>query len=199
MPIQELNKPYTECYVFDDPTRVYDLVGWNPDEKLYKLVSDDGRKRYLRYFEFCPISSAHNEEIEAGDDGKIYTVQQLVDAQGRLAWKRPTWADAGAEAARPCASGSTGPDLRAQGRKAKDRPAKAHDEAMASGDEAKDAARALLHGLNNREELAKAAGKVLGETPESLVEKYAHLDNGRFRMTLGNRIVGIFKKQGVPK
>ncbi len=188
--METLPKPYTECYVFDDPRNVYDLTGWNPTEKLYRLENDHGRKRYLRYFEFCPIAAAHDELLEAGDDGKIYTVQQLVDAKGHLAWKRPTWAEEGSEGPAVRVSMAERPEVAATPRKPKESQAKGHDEAS----DAKGQVRELLAGLTDRLELAKAASEILGEDPETLMAKYQHLDNGRYRMTLGNRMVGVLNK-----
>jgi hypothetical protein len=217
MPFENLNKPHTECYVFDDPTRVYDLIAWNKEEKLYRLEADNGTKKFLRYFEFCPISSANNELLEAGDNGKIYTVQQLVDAEGHLAWKRPAWAEneegeaivcnpwssdeAKRAASRPLVTTAEagGPEARTAPPKPKKSQAKTQGGATADpglADEAKTAVREMLAGCDGRETIAILAGGHLGESPESLLHKYEHLDNGRFRMTIGNRLVGLYKKNG---
>ncbi len=53
----------------------------------------------------------------------------------------------------------------------------------------------LLRGLT-MEEMFTVAAKYLGFYEEELVAKYAHLDNGRKRMTLGNRMRAKFKKEG---
>ena len=188
--METMPKPYTECYIFDDPTNVYDLTGWDPVNKLYRLENDQGRKRFMRYHEFCPISAAHDEEIEAGDDGRIYTVQQLVDAGGDLKWVRPRWAHEGPSEARPCTHEARRPEVAPQVRKPKESQAKGHDEAAG----VKERVRELLAGATDRQGIAQVAAKILGEKAEDLVSKYAHLDNGRFRMTLGNRMVGVLKK-----
>lgn len=189
-------KPHQECYVFDDPSCVYDLTGWNPDEKLYRLENDQGKKRYLRYFEFCPVSSAGQEEIEAGDDGKLYTVQQLVDSEGKLCWKRPAWAVSEAEGAPVDAPSASGP---APAPKAKERQAKAQREPIqdsGTGAEAKARVRELLEPCKTREDVANVGHIYLGEDAGELLNKYMHLDNGRFRMTIGNRMVGLYKRNG---
>ena len=217
MPYEPLNRPFTECYVFTDPTKVYDLVAWDRENKLYRLEADDGSKCYLRYFEFCPISQAGEELLEAGDDGRVYTVQQLVDAQGHLTWKRPVWAGeeenhsivdnpwssdearrGASEALRATASGP-GLDVRTPRPKAKGRQAKGHDGPAADSGlaaEAKAKVRGLLDPCNSREEIANVGMIYLGEDAGGLLSKYMHLDNGRFRMTIGNRMVGIYKKMG---
>ena len=217
MAYETLPLPHTECYVFTDPQKVFDLVAWDRETKLYRLVSDDGTKRYLRYFEFCPISQAGEELIEAGDDGKLYTVQQLVDSQGHLAWKRPAWAEneaasavihnpwssddarrAAREALRDTAS-EPGASAPAPKRKAKGRPADAQGGAPVEpglAGEAKAKVRELLAGCETREQVAQVGMVYLGEDAGALLSKYLHLDNGRFRMTIGNRMVGLYKKMG---
>lgn len=188
--METMAKPYVECYMFDDPLNVYDLTGYDPTNKLYRLENDHGRKRFVRYFEFCPISAAGQEEIEAGDDGRIYTVQQLVDAGGDLKWVRPVWAQEGPEGARPCTAEAKRPEVAAKVEKPKESQAKAQGE----GAEVKEHVRELLAGATDRQQMAVVASQILGEDAHDLVMKYAHLDNGRYRMTLGNRMVGILKK-----
>jgi len=217
MPYEILNKPYTECYVFTDPQKVYDLVAWDKETKLYRLHADDGTKKFLRYYEFCPISQAGEELIEAGDDGKLHTVKELVDSQGHLKWKRPVWADnedqeaikinpwASDEAQRAAsrvlrtASDGPGADSRTPRPKAKGRPADGHGGAPVEqglAGEAKAKVRELLAGCESREQVAQVGMVYLGEDAGALLSKYMHLDNGRFRMTIGNRMVGLYKKMG---
>lgn len=54
---------------------------------------------------------------------------------------------------------------------------------------------AMLAAAKDRPALAKIACEYLGlkETPDDIIKKYAHLDNGRFRMTLGNRMRAKWK------
>jgi len=70
---------------------------------------------------------------------------------------------------------------------------KAKGDATETADEARAKVRELLSGATSREEIAKLAAEPLGTPAEALVEKYAHLDNGRFRMVLGNRLASVFK------
>lgn len=46
------------------------------------------------------------------------------------------------------------------------------------------------------EQMFETAATYLGEDLDELIAKYAHLDNGRKRMTLGNRMRAKFKKEG---
>lgn len=46
------------------------------------------------------------------------------------------------------------------------------------------------------DQMFETAANYLGEDLEELQAKYAHLDNGRKRMTLGNRMRAKFKKEG---
>lgn len=46
------------------------------------------------------------------------------------------------------------------------------------------------------DEVYEIAADRLGEKPESLRQKYSHLDNGRQRMVLGNRMRATMKKEG---
>lgn len=207
MIMEKLFKPYTECYVFDDPTKVWDLVAWDPQNKLYRLEDGAGGKKFLRYFEFCPISQANEELLEAGDDGNLHTVQELVDSQGHLKWKRPSWATdpddqplSEPSGARPRGAGPDVPGQRPEPKgEAPDGlrgPARPKRPVGPSGDEAKDKVRELLAGCQTREEIAGVGQVYLGEDAGILLSKYMHLDNGRFRMTIGNRMVGVYKKNG---
>jgi hypothetical protein len=54
----------------------------------------------------------------------------------------------------------------------------------------------LLRECKDLDAVFKLAAKHLGETVAQLKQKYDHLDNGRKRMTLGNRLRGHFKKGG---
>lgn len=46
------------------------------------------------------------------------------------------------------------------------------------------------------EQMFETAAGYLGETAQDLMDKYAHLDNGRKRMTLGNRMRAKYRKEG---
>jgi hypothetical protein len=193
--MEKMNKPYRECYLLSDPSHVYDLTGWDAQNRVYELRNDAGQVVKVKYWEFCPISSAHEDLIEAGDDGKLYTVQQLVESTGTLKWKRPAWADEGLSEATGATASATRPEVATTPRKPKESQAKGHGEA-AAGSEAKERVRELLAGASDRNQMAIVAGAILGEDPHELMMKYNHLDNGRYRMTLGNRMVGVLKKQG---
>lgn len=54
----------------------------------------------------------------------------------------------------------------------------------------------LLRACKSLDDVFKLAAKHLGETEAQLRTKYDHLDNGRRRMVLGNRLRGHFKKKG---
>lgn len=53
---------------------------------------------------------------------------------------------------------------------------------------------AMLRECKSLDEVFKLAAKHLGEKEAALRQKYDHLDNGRKRMVLGNRLRGHFKK-----
>lgn len=53
----------------------------------------------------------------------------------------------------------------------------------------------LLRECKSLDDVFTLAAKHLGETDAALRAKYDHLDNGRKRMTLGNRLRGHFKKK----
>jgi hypothetical protein len=57
----------------------------------------------------------------------------------------------------------------------------------------------LLRECKSLDDVFRLAAKHLGETEKQLRAKYDHLDNGRKRMTLGNRLRGHFKKMGEMK
>lgn len=52
----------------------------------------------------------------------------------------------------------------------------------------------MLRACKSLDDVFKLASKTLGIKESELREKYEHLDNGRRRMVLGNRIRGHFKK-----
>jgi len=54
----------------------------------------------------------------------------------------------------------------------------------------------LLRACTTLDDVFTLAASKLGETEDELRAKYEHLDNGRKRMTLGNRLRGYFKKGG---
>lgn len=54
---------------------------------------------------------------------------------------------------------------------------------------------ALLRACATLDDVFIMAAEYLGSTAEELQEKYAHLDNGRKRMCLGNRLRSYFKKE----
>lgn len=196
------NKPYRECCLHSDPTHVYDLVGWDPANKLYRLENDLGQKVFVRSHEFTLISAAHEDLLMATEQGlvvpedvKIVTVEDLM-AGGWLAIPLETQSmgipGEGPSEPRPCASASTRPEARTTPPKAKGTPRAASPDATG----AKGRVRELLANAKSREEIAEIAQPVLLESVEYLIGKYKHLDNGRFRMTIGNRMVGVFKKTG---
>lgn len=198
--MDQLTKPYRECCLHKDPSRIYDLTGWDAEKKLYRLENDLKERVYVRSHEFTLISSFNEDLLRATeqgtieiDDVKIITVEDLM-AGGYdvvpIDGQDIGIPDQGQREARPCTREATRPDARTHGQKPKDGQAKSAPEAS----EAKLRVRELLAGAEGREQLASVASELLDETPEALIAKYAHLDNGRFRMTLGNRMVGVLKK-----
>lgn len=181
-------KPYRECCLHSDPRRVYDLTGWDPDNKLYRLQNDDGRKVLVKCSEFTPLSSCHEDLIEAKEDGKLHPVSDLIEGVVTLSLREEP--QEGHPLARPCTVDGPRPDVPAR----VPRPNKSQAKATGEACPHREQVRRLLADCHTREEIANRASGLLGEAPHELIGKYLHLDNGRFRMTIGNRLVGVFKK-----
>lgn len=180
-------KPYRECCLHSDPRRVYDLTGWNPTEKLYRLRNDEGHTVFVRCNEFTPLSSCHEELIEAGPDGRLHPVSDLIEGVISLSLREEP------QEGHPLPSGATldGPRPDVPGPVPKARKSQPKATGDAAG--AKERVRSMLAEASTREQIAGMAAEVLGEDSGCLISKYAHLDNGRFRMVLGNRMVGRLK------
>lgn len=190
--MDSLTKPYRECCLHRDPKHVYDLTGWDPEHKLYRLENDLGQKVFVRCHEFTPISASDEELMAANPEGKIevVTVEQLMEED--LTWVPPEWVNSPSSTEAPPLASEPPAALRpSEPRKAKESQAKGQGDPS----EAKAKVRELLAGCEGREQIAGAAAEILDETVMSLIEKYKHLDNGRFRMTIGNRMVGKLKKE----
>jgi hypothetical protein len=199
--MDRLTKPYRECCLHSNPTHVYDLTGWDAQNKLYRLENDHGHKVFVRSHEFTLISNAGEDLIRATEQGEIVkddvktiTIEDLmaggftaqpIDGQDigipdRVFEREATGAQTSA----------TRPEVRPTRRESKGGASDAAPEAV----EAKATVRRLLADCQTREEIAGVAQPILLESVEYLIGKYAHLDNGRFRMTIGNRMVGVLKK-----
>jgi len=196
------SKPYRECCLHKDPGHVYDLKGWDPTTKLYRLENDLGQKAFVKSHEFTLISAAGEDLLMAteqgsivSDDIKVITVEDLM-AGGWTAVPLETQdlgipGDVPSEAlgAAPAATRPAAPAKR-------EKPRATPSDPPADPSGAKLKVRELLADAKTREEIAGIAQPVLLESVEYLIGKYAHLDNGRFRMTIGNRMVGVLKKLG---
>lgn len=192
-------KPYRECCLHSDPKHVYDLKGWDSVSKLYRLENDLNQKVFVRQHEFTLLSFAGEDLLEI-QDGRIISVQELIDGENMVvvpAHERVIAPLEGPSEPRPCTAKAQGPDVAAKVRKPKESQAKAQGEPVATdgrGEEAKAKVRQMLEGVTDREKLAEIAQPILLECVSYLTAKYAHLDNGRYKMTLGNRMVGVLKK-----
>jgi len=170
-----------ECYLFSDPGRIYDLIGWDAATKQYRLQNDDGRIVDVSQNEFVPVSLAGEDLVLASDTGEMVPASEAMERGLAIALPEP----------------SVGPSSHSPATTANKprRPSKTKDksaEAQGAAVEARSRVRELLAG-KSRDEMAEAAAGILGVSTEDLITKYAHLDNGRFRMVLGNRIAGVFQ------
>jgi len=196
------SKPYRECCLHKDPGHVYDLRGWDPTTKLYRLENDLGQKAFVRSHEFTLISAAHEDLLMATEQGSIVrdeiftiTVEDLM-AGGWTAVPLETQ-DIGIPGEGPReALGAAPADTRPEARAKRERPRATPADPTADPSGAKLKVRELLADAKTREEIAGVAQPILLESVEYLMGKYHHLDNGRFRMTIGNRMVGVLKKLG---
>lgn len=167
--------PKRECYVFSQPNRIFDLIGWDRETKKYRLRDDAGNTLDIFHNEFVPVSLAHEDLVVASETGEIVPATEALER--------------GLTIAQPEAPG--GPPSHAEPRtRAKGRASRTNPE---SANETRAKVREMLLPCKTREEIAGVASGILGVSAEELVAKYAHLDNGRFRMTLGNRMVGTLK------
>lgn len=171
--------PKRECYVFARPAEIWDLVGWDRETKKYHLRNDAGESIDVFHSEFVPVSLANEDLVLASDDGRILPASEALGGDIAIAPRRPP------DGPSLHAPGTTGEKPRTA-RRAKEHGTGATDEARAK-------VRELLSGAKTREEIAGVAADLLGISAGDLVAKYAHLDNGRFRMVLGNRMVGMLK------
>jgi len=183
-----------ECYLHSDASCVYDVISWDPSTKLYRLRNDAGVTIDVDHTRFTLISDASEPLLEPTANGDIVSVANLHEqgiefefTSSREALGGPPSHAPGDRATRTgaTASGSRRPSGGA--------PAKA---GSPEAEAAKAKVKELLSGCTSREELAAVAEPVLGEPAAELVEKYSHLDNGRFRMTIGNRMRGILSRGG---
>lgn len=167
-----------EVYLHSDPANTYDCINWDPKTRLYCLRGPGGEVRAESH-EFTPVSLAHEELLQYTANGQLITVADQCETGAGFAFirERPTERSAG----------TAQPDPRPRARAASGGPAEGHDEARAQ-------AQQLLAGADGRGELAERASGVLGESAQTLIEKYAHLDNGRFRMVLGNRLTSKIRQ-----
>jgi hypothetical protein len=172
------------CVLLDDPCTNFVLTGWDQNSKLYTLKNSAGRIATVSHDKFVPIDDLCADFLTATPDGRIEIIQALPDTilpPHILA--RPSLASQPASR----------PHLRT-------RPAPCHgDTAPAfsdpSADPVKARVRALLPAGLERADIADASATFLNISPADLLTKYAHLDNGRFRMVIGNRLTATFKKE----
>lgn len=170
--------PKRECHVFNRPG-IWDLVGWDNRTRQYQLRNDDGETILVFHNEFVPVSMAGEDLVMASEDGRILPTTEAIENKIEIALGKaseaPPLYEPRTTTKRPGA------------------PRRSEGAAPETADEARAKVRELLAGATSREEIAKIAAEPLGIPAEGLIEKYAHLDNGRFRMVLGNRLVSVFK------
>ncbi|KGO33153.1 hypothetical protein JT06_16150 [Desulfobulbus sp. Tol-SR] len=167
-----------ECHVFNQPG-IWDLIGWDSKTRQYQLRNDEGETILVFHNEFVPVSLAGEDLVMASEDGRILPTTEAIENKIEIALGKASEAPPLYE---PKATGEKPQKAR-----------KAKGDATETADEARAKVRELLSGATSREEIAKLAAEPLGTPAEALVEKYAHLDNGRFRMVLGNRLASVFK------
>lgn len=167
--------PKRECYLFRDPETIYDLIGWDRETKKYHLRNDRGESVDVFHSEFVPVSLAGEDLVLASETGEIVAASEAMERKLTIA-----------RTAVPV--GLPSHESRGERPKARTSP-KSREEAT----ETRSRVRSMLEPCKTREEIAGVAAGVLGGSAETLIAKYAHLDNGRFRMVLGNRMVGTLK------
>lgn len=173
-----------ECCLHKDPTTVYDCVAWNSEEKKYKLKNDAGMVEWVGSNEFTPISEMREGLLAFNDEGRIITVTD----EGRVYLTE-------ASSSHAERSAGLGLDRASAPRRGTTKALRDPKPSSEASERAKAEVKNLLEGRVDRLELATVAGGVTGDDPNELVEKYQHLDNGRFRMTLGNKMRGVLAKR----
>lgn len=172
--------PKRECYVYSDPSVIWDLIGWDKETRKYRLRNDSGEYLDVFHNEFVPVSLASEDLVVANETGQIVpAIEALEQGLSIAITKAP--------------DGPPLNDDKQQGPKAKG-PRKSEAKPREEAEAARAKVRDLLASCKTREEIASAAEGVLGVSAPELIAKYAHLDNGRFRMVLGNRMVGTISK-----
>lgn len=185
-----------ECFLHNDPRFVYDCVGWQREDGKYRLKGPNGIV-LANHDEFTPISASHEELLQYTADGKMVTVKEQCETGAGFSFVtagrvhslggQPSHAQGHAASGphRP-PSGSGRASGAARSGQSASRPAAAVVDAV------KKTIAEMLGSCNgDRNEMAKIASEVTGDHGPDLVLKYAHLDNGRFRMTLGNKMRSI--------
>jgi hypothetical protein len=177
--MQFFSKPYNECCLLSDPQKIYDLVGWDATTRKYLLRDDDRVEVNVEHYEFIPLHQKFTELVEADSDGRLITVAEALESGEAIRIPTPSLPE--------FATPSKGfKKLSASS------PAKPKAPPKDTGP-AREKVRELFAPCKTREEIAEVASSVLSVPAADLIEKYTHLDNGRFRMVLGNRMVSSFK------
>ena len=166
-----------EVCLLSDLQHVYEIIDWDKNTKLWSLKNDLGATISVFHNEFVPLSEADEELVKAMPDGRLVTVSEMIEKN--LKWERPAFL-----------SGKPAPSP--EGPQAV-KPAPSPERVAVDQDEAKVKVSELLAPCDSREAVAEAAAGYLGSSTAALLEKYHHLDNGRFRMVIGNRLRSIFK------
>lgn len=176
--MQHFNKPYYECLLLTEPQKIYDLLAWDDANKKYLLKNDDEKEVWVEHHEFIPFSFRFREYCEAGPDGQIMTVAEAMDKHLDIKVQKPA----------PSSQVPHSPGPAKQSAPRTKTPVVPKDTGPA-----REKVRELLAPCKTREDIAAVAGPHLKEEVDALIAKYAHLDNGRFRMVIGNRLVSLFK------
>lgn len=170
-----------ECCLHADPGHVYILTAW--ETPFYVLTNDRGDVARCLAHEFTPISELGEDYLEATEDGRIEIIKDFMEILDSHSLPEIVKAVAGPPSrVRSPRGAGTG-----QASKAKGGTTEAQSEAKAR-------VTALLECCNSREDIADIGACFLGDSAGNLLKKYEHLDNGRFRMVIGNRLRGLFLK-----
>ena len=168
--------PREVCY-HSDPSQVYETIAWSAKDKLYTLINDAGEKYLAGPDEFTILSSCREPLIKSDGKGGFIVDESITNSVEKAVQGEKKKAGRGERPLRRRASLLV-------------------EKAVQGGqEEAKTAVREALSLCEGREDVAKVAGKMLGEDWQDLMKKYESQDNGRFRMILGNRMRGHLKKQ----
>lgn len=150
---------------------IVNCIGWDP-EKGYRMRGDDKKIFYLKTNEFTLLSGKNEPLWQSDADGNITPEREAA----MIAVVQTVRPQSGTGRSPRSGSGS-----RRSGRLDPERKR-----------EAAERVNAIFDGVKGRENIAEAGAPHLDTTPAELLAQYEHLDNGRFSMTVRNRMRSIF-------